>query len=737
MNGSSIPADSKKNEFLDKITCHETARRERTINRTGNLVNRGKLSLAEGDYGKALRLFSAAIKEDGGDWEAPFESGKVNYLNGEYAAAERQLKKSINLNPDNANAISLLLKIYRSRGRINEAVELLHITARKKANIDLMEEKAAVYLAAGLINEAERTLKRGLELEPDNGRLIARLGETYELCGEDDKALETYLLAKRCGAEKNDTRVRLGRIYLHRKEYEKAEVELTKAYAAGKDDPLILSYLGDLFLATARYELAAEFLCRAVELDKKNGKLRLALGKALEKTGNCRAALREYKNAGKLGESSETVLKFSAAAHFHNVSARLAGKNVYSPVLNEELHSRAVKAAKNINLTSHSFEKFMKLGILLRDVQEIEPAADMFEKARLWGKRREDPAKINAALNELEITRKDKVLKSQPRELRLTLTGKCNLECIMCNSKSNWEISHACCDEIKSMLPRLETVFWGAGAGEVFMYKGFKELLGKSLKYREINHIVNTNGLLIDKAAAELLSALKAKIIFSIDGSKEGTYENIRKGASFRKLAENIELVNRFKKKVNSCVKQDERRMLTDINFVVMKSNFMEMEAIFDFMCANGFDGITYSAVDNILGTENLFLNGRAAAIARIRKSAANIIKKSLKLKKIVTFRFPRFDLGEKSKTTKSTNKGSCSDYMFCYRPWKSVFVSGEGELRPHCFCNNPAGNLMSGTIEDCWNGTGMRSYREHISRGSYTMCDYKCIAGMAENEHG
>lgn len=83
--------------------------------------------------------------------------------------------------------------------------------------------------------------------------------------------------------------------------------------------------------------------------------------------------------------------------------------------------------------------------------------------------------KDNLDLNAQEIKDKKIFLQSYPQRMIVTLSTKCNSRCIMCEVvKKQWDIPARVVEEIKFLLPYMNSINWQGG--EVLVLDYFEKL---------------------------------------------------------------------------------------------------------------------------------------------------------------------------------------------------------------------------------------------------------------------
>jgi radical SAM protein with 4Fe4S-binding SPASM domain len=104
--------------------------------------------------------------------------------------------------------------------------------------------------------------------------------------------------------------------------------------------------------------------------------------------------------------------------------------------------------------------------------------------------------------------------------------------------------------------------------GEPLLRPDIFELL-ESIRQRELEVHLITNGMLLNCEILAMLKRLDVKIMISIDGATATTYEKIRSGADFAQVTEWASI-------------SAQEGILEAINFAIMKTNYTEIPEIFE-----------------------------------------------------------------------------------------------------------------------------------------------------------
>lgn len=388
----------------------------------------------------------------------------------------------------------------------------------------------------------------------------------------------------------------------------------------------------------------------------------------------------------------------------------------------------------------------------------------------------------NKFLNEYEIASKKTILNSKPRNLMVVLSNKCNIACIMClTSRSKWELPKERLDEIILMFPYLERIMWQGG--EVLFLPYFKDVLKIALKYPNMRQSMITNLQLADRETMELIVKNNIEVTISIDGASKNIYEKIRRGASFERLIDNINILNDIRNKIKN-------KVILNMNVVVMNENFKTLSMFVDFAHKYKFDFICFMPIDyipknptekekEIKKEQDIFANNDSDVIKELSFQMLLVEKKAKEYGIRIESRLKTIDINEEDiklydgkhvflqqdANDKKENKiqkselqienQSCNECpnvavnneskneqivkMLCHLPWYSLTLDFDGSVRPDCQCfiEKNIGHLNDETIEKLWNNEQMQFYRSSIINKKHeSLCNENCISGRITEFH-
>jgi MoaA/NifB/PqqE/SkfB family radical SAM enzyme len=432
-----------------------------------------------------------------------------------------------------------------------------------------------------------------------------------------------------------------------------------------------------------------------------------ALKKALEIDGNDAEALEMLGwMYGRLKEYDNAALYLKKAINIRNGFPETSD-------LNERMYRLHTQLAGIYYEKGESPNALLELETAVKYKGEVN---DIFEK--------------NKILNRIEYVQKKTILKSFPLRMMVCLTKKCNLNCIMCYNKYDkpWDLPESAINEFDKYFPYLEYMQWRGG--EVFLYKNFRELFDKAASYPHLCQDIITNGTLIDEEWAERIVRTGTKLSLSIDGVHKDTYEKIRYGAKFEDIIRTLNSIKKYKKSITKTKFETELFM----NFVVLRSNYNDIDDLIDFAHEYGIRSVHTTAGDMAhFPADDKFKNeditNDLELIRCIQEKLPKLKEKARRLG--VDFRnvFP------KDACTPSADTGqapACEPIKtfggYCRAPWDSLFIYLYGGVRPHCFCDVFVGDVSKGKYSAMWNSPGMQQYREKIGRNDIdNFCSIRC----------
>lgn len=337
--------------------------------------------------------------------------------------------------------------------------------------------------------------------------------------------------------------------------------------------------------------------------------------------------------------------------------------------------------------------------------------------------------KDNLDLNVQEIQDKKIVLQSYPQRMIVTLSTKCNSRCIMCEVvKKQWDIPNRVVDEIKFLLPYMNSINWQGG--EVLVLDYFEKLFLESLNNKQLRQTIVTNGMLLNDRWIDLLTEANIELTVSVDGLDKETYEKIRYGSKFDVLIKNLEKLNEVRNRKKS-------KLVLKMHTVVMRSNYKQVEDFIEFAKKYKFDVVymmpIYGGQDI---PENIYIKDEKNILMDLADRIEKVTEQSKEYGINFFHSLPIIKNVKQKDSGQNTEKveNICiekKDKMLCLLPWQQLNIDPDGDVRPGCLCSTNVGSVMDSSILDIWNGNKMQEYRSKILSGNADdICSIDCIKG-------
>jgi protein O-GlcNAc transferase len=307
-------------------------------------LNLGIALEASGDGDGAFRAFGKVIVLDPANAYGSYNLGRLEYLRGNHARAEQQLRLALRHRPEFPEANLTLGYVCRALGNAEAAMAALELARRQRPDdFGALMEFSLLATELGRLADAEAALRRALALDPDAvdpPNLLARLLVEQ---GRRDEAAACLQQAIALHPESADLRLNLGNVHAERPDYDAAiacyrealrlEPQLLEAHQnlahslheSGNQDEALAHYRQSLLVEPGNLVVRWSYAMAQIPAIYRD---------ALE-PGACRAAL-----AQELDELERAAEAASVEQRFDAVAARQPFYLVYQEENNRELLAR-------------------------------------------------------------------------------------------------------------------------------------------------------------------------------------------------------------------------------------------------------------------------------------------------------------------------------------------------------------------------------------------------------------
>ena len=302
------------------------------------------------------------------------------------------------------------------------------------------------------------------------------------------------------------------------------------------------------------------------------------------------------------------------------------------------------------------------------------------------------------------------VLWGMPLTYSIEPTNHCNLKCPECPSGLGTltrplgvmepEFFKRIIDEIYHAGFYVQLFF----QGEPYINKNLPDMIEYAQK-KKIYVSVSTNGQFINENNVGLfLEPAPDKIIFSIDGLDETTYQKYRIGGTFKAADERLKLLTDTKRKLKL------KKPFIELQYIVMKQNEHLIDRVKQYGVSRGVDRTVFKTMQ-----------------VSSYSNAINFLPRNEE--------FRRYSIDNGSLKI----KGKLSNH--CFALWRTSVITWDGRVVPCCFDKDAVyefGRLNGTTFNQIWNSGGFQNFRQRvlINRKETDMCS-NCTAGIKVNIFG
>lgn len=450
--------------------------------------------------------------------------------------------------------------------------------------------------------------------------------------------------------------------------------------------------LGDFFLHKRQYPQAAAHYLNACQHGEKDRTLLDRLSRCYEETGDYARSVEILDDSLKLasgGPGNSRISDENITAHIASLKTladRLGSipQTAQAPAFGDVSLLKSQDLARILKHFSNTGYKGVDLEKVLADLKFNEKQSSMSRALYshgLWAKL------SNYILADAQKSRKEPLLLGYPYWLVIDPCNYCTLHCPFCptgqnrGTRTKGKLGLAdfkdVIDKLGPYLIHVDLVNWG----EPFLNEDVFEMVRYAKRHSADIKIDTNMNHFSEEAAEKLILSGLDKIVVSIDGLTPQTYGKYRRGGNFNSAMENLKLLLKKRKKLNS------PKPYITWQFLVFRHNEHEVEEAIRTANKLGVDHI---------GITKAFIGDKDWIPENPEYSNYGQIKDR-------DMTFNHFKADEK---------------RFCCWPWEAVAVNPNGSVSPCCSVEDESddfGNFFDGPFEELWNGDKYRTARDFI----------------------
>ncbi|HSW55699.1 MAG TPA: radical SAM protein [Ignavibacteriaceae bacterium] len=237
--------------------------------------------------------------------------------------------------------------------------------------------------------------------------------------------------------------------------------------------------------------------------------------------------------------------------------------------------------------------------------------------------------------------------------------------------------------------------------GEPYINKNLPEMI-KYAQNKKVYVSISTNGHFVNEKNVDLvLDNAPDKLIFSVDGLDEESYQTYRVGGTFEQADSGLRSLIKHKKE------RGLKKPFVEFQFIVMKQNEHQMDEVRKYCKEVGVDKLVFKTMQ-ISSYEN----------------AVKFLPTNKK--------YQRYTLDDHSFKIKNEIKNHC------FALWRTSVITWDGRVVPCCFdkdASNEIGIVNGRAFGDVWKSERYSNFRQQVlsNRKSVSMCT-NCTEGLKVN---
>jgi radical SAM protein with 4Fe4S-binding SPASM domain len=268
-------------------------------------------------------------------------------------------------------------------------------------------------------------------------------------------------------------------------------------------------------------------------------------------------------------------------------------------------------------------------------------------------------------------------------------------------------------DVIKKIKNKVEFINISAGYGEPLLHKNIIQII-REFKNNNLKVILFTNATLLTKPLSKkLITSGLDLILFSFEGYSPTEYENLRIGANYKKVFENIQNFIKLKGK-----KKLPKTILTAT--ISKEKYFQKISSLINLAKT--------LSVDKLEIHDTFFC--KSSNKQQLQRRIINVKNKKRLLKDFRILRKKAINCGLKITLPEVEIQNGI---ILCPDPWRSLYFRKDGYVRPCCIDYEKVWNknIFYDSLEEIWNSAEMIAWRKKFIEGKPPKMCRKCPIGV------
>jgi len=281
-------------------------------------INLAKLLIRQKKYDDAEKRLLEVLQSKPNNALCMIELGKLAFIRNDKKGALQWLEKAHAKNPQSIHTAIELINLYLTYKQHNDAIRIAEdIETNNNENLKIMDALTRSYIAANKIKSAQTTLRRMSILAGYNTRILTQIAKLQLQAQDTEKAIWSLQKAVEGDDKDLSVRVLLTETLMNTNNFPLAEEHVQKLIKLFPNQPQGYGLMGDFHLRNNKYRQAIKYYKQAKKLQESTYVV-LRLSQAYSQSGKLETAIKTLKDW--LRERPNDLRSLQALAEYYLAS---------------------------------------------------------------------------------------------------------------------------------------------------------------------------------------------------------------------------------------------------------------------------------------------------------------------------------------------------------------------------------------------------------------------------------